>query len=104
MISVILFTLLIAVLIFFYMRHTARKRKKQSAELNSVKDFHASYDRVKTRRELRDRHSGYQIEKGADANRSLNICRKCASTRNRALLVFERQLRNRTQLAIRHGS
>lgn len=60
MISVILFTLLIAVLIFFYMRHTARKRKKHSAQLNSVKDFHASYDRVKTHRELRDRHSGYQ--------------------------------------------
>lgn len=60
MFTVILFTLLIAVLIFFYMRHTARKRKKHSAELNSVRDFHASYDRVKTRRELRDRHSGYQ--------------------------------------------
>ncbi len=60
MVSVILFTLLIAVLIFFYMRHTARRRKKHSAQLNSVKDFHASYDRVKTRRELRDRHSGYQ--------------------------------------------
>lgn len=60
MISIILFTLLIAVLIFFYMRHTARKRKRHSAELNSVRDFHASYDRVKTRRELRDRHSGYQ--------------------------------------------
>lgn len=60
MVSVILFTLLIAVLIFFYMRHTARRRKKHSAQLNSVKDFHVSYDRVKTRRELRDRHSGYQ--------------------------------------------
>lgn len=60
MISVIIFTLLIAVLIFLYMRHTTRKRKKRSAELNSVKDFHASYDRVRTRRELRDRHSGYQ--------------------------------------------
>lgn len=60
MISVVLFTLLVAVLIFFYMRHTAKKRKKHSAGINSVKDFHASYDRVKTRRELRDRHSGYQ--------------------------------------------
>lgn len=60
MISVFIFTLLIAVLIFFYMRHAAKKRKQHSAELNSVRDFHASYDRVKTRRELRDRHSGYQ--------------------------------------------
>ncbi|MCI8322410.1 MAG: hypothetical protein HFI54_01925 [Lachnospiraceae bacterium] len=60
MISVIIFTILIAVLIFFYMRHTTKKRKKQSSQLNSVRDFHASYDRVKTRRELRDRHSGYQ--------------------------------------------
>ena len=83
MISVILFTLLIAVLIFFYMRHTARKRKKHSAQLNSVKDFHASYDRVKTRRELRDRHSGYQTyvtkyNKGSGHQiRSLSIYRKC---------------------------
>ncbi|MDE6601867.1 MAG: hypothetical protein K2N39_08960 [Lachnospiraceae bacterium] len=60
MFSVILFTLLISVLIFLYMRHTTKKRKKHSAELNSVRDFHASYDRIKTRRELRDRHSGYQ--------------------------------------------
>ncbi len=60
MISVLLFTLLVAVLIFFYMRHTARRRKKRSADLNSVRDFHESYDRIKTRRELRDRHSGYQ--------------------------------------------
>ena len=60
MISVIIFTILNAVLIFFYMRHTTKKRKKQSSQLNSVRDFHASYDRVKTRRELRDRHSGYQ--------------------------------------------
>ena len=60
MFSVILFTLLVAVLIFFYMRHTTKRRKKHSAELNSVKDFHASYDRVKARRGLRDRHSGYR--------------------------------------------
>lgn len=43
MISVLLFTLLVAVLIFFYMRHTARRRKKRSADLNSVRDFHESY-------------------------------------------------------------
>ncbi len=60
MVGVVLGTLLIVVLIFFYMRHATRRRKKQSAEFNSVKDFHASYDRVRTRRELRDRHSGYQ--------------------------------------------
>lgn len=59
MISVILFTLLVAVLIFFYMRHSAKRRKRKSSELDSIRDFHASYDRVKTRRELRDRHSGY---------------------------------------------
>lgn len=62
MISVIIFTLLIAVLIFLYMRHTTRKRKKRSAELNSVRDFHASYDRVKTRRELRDISTGQKDE------------------------------------------
>lgn len=60
MIGVLFLTLLAAVLIFFYMRYAANRRKKRSAEMNSVRDYHASFDRVKTRRELRDRHSGYQ--------------------------------------------
>lgn len=53
-------TLVIVVLIFLYMRYSARRRKKHTEQLNSVRDYHASFDRVKTRRELRDRHTGYQ--------------------------------------------
>lgn len=60
MIGILFLTLLVAVLIFFYMRYAANRRKKRSADMNSVRDYHASYDRVRTRRELRDRHSGYQ--------------------------------------------
>lgn len=53
-------TLVIVVLIFLYMRYSARRRKKHTEQLNSVRDYHASFERVKTRRELRDRHTGYQ--------------------------------------------
>lgn len=53
-------TLVIVVLIFLYMRYSARRRKKHTEQLNSVRDYHASFDRIKTRRELRDRHTGYQ--------------------------------------------
>lgn len=60
MYSVLGFTLVVVVLIFLYMRHSARRRKKHTAQLDSVRDYHASYDRIRTRRELRDRHSGYQ--------------------------------------------
>ena len=60
MFSVNHITLLLSVLIYLYISPTTKKRKRHSAELNSVRDFHASYDRIKTRRELRDRHSGYQ--------------------------------------------
>lgn len=60
MYSVVGFTLVVVVFIFLYMRHSARRRKKHTEQINSVRDYHASYDRVKTRKELRDRHSGYQ--------------------------------------------
>ncbi len=53
-------TLVIVVLIFLYMRYSARRRKKHTEQLNSVRNYHASFDRIKTRRELRDRHTGYQ--------------------------------------------
>lgn len=60
MISVLFFTLLVSVLIFFYMRYATKRRKKRSAEIDSVRDYHESYERIRTRRALRDRNSGYQ--------------------------------------------
>lgn len=60
MIGVLFLTLLVSVLIFFYMRYATKRRKKRSAEIDSVRDYHESYERIRTRRALRDRHSGYQ--------------------------------------------
>ena len=60
MVSVLLFTALIVVLIFFYMRHKAKARHRDIANIDSVRDYHAAYDRVRTYRNVRDRQSGYQ--------------------------------------------
>lgn len=60
MISVFLFTALVAVLIFFYMTRKTKRDRKKSANINSVRDYHASYDRIRTHKNVRDRQSGYQ--------------------------------------------
>ncbi len=60
MVSVILFTALIVVLIFFYMSHKAKARRKDSAALDSVRDYHAAYDRIRTHKSVRDRQNNYQ--------------------------------------------
>ena len=60
MISVLLFTAIVVVLIFFYMRRKARKHSEHTQNLNSVRDYHASYDRIRSRSELRDKSTGYK--------------------------------------------
>ncbi|MBD5516997.1 MAG: hypothetical protein HDR07_00370 [Lachnospiraceae bacterium] len=60
MISVLLFTAIVVVLIFFYMRRKARKSSEHTQSLNSVRDYHASYDRIRSRSELRDKNNGYK--------------------------------------------
>lgn len=60
MISVLLFTVLIVVLIFVYMRRKFKKTNAQTQNINSVRDYHASYDRVKSRRELLDKQNSYR--------------------------------------------
>ncbi len=60
MISVLLFTVIVAVLIFFYMRRKARKSSEHTQNLNFMRDYHASYDRIRNRSELRDKTSGYK--------------------------------------------
>ncbi len=60
MIHVLLFTALVVLLIFFYMRHSAKRRRSKTADIDSVKDFHSSYDRIRTRRDLRDKENAYR--------------------------------------------
>lgn len=60
MISVLLFTALVVVVIFFYMTRKAKRDRKKSANINSVRDYHATYDRVRTHKSVRDRQSNYQ--------------------------------------------
>lgn len=58
MVSVLLFTALIVVLIFLYMRH--KTKSSNSADIDSVRDYHAAYDRIRSRREMRNRQDSYQ--------------------------------------------
>ena len=60
MVSVLLFTALIVVLIFFYMRRKAKIRHRDIANIDSVRDYHEAYDRVRTHRNVRDKQSGYR--------------------------------------------
>lgn len=60
MVSVLLFTALIVVLIFFYMLHKAKARRDSSANIDSVRDYHAAYDRVRTHKNVRDKQNNYQ--------------------------------------------
>lgn len=60
MVSVLLFTALVVVLIFFYMLRKAKARRSSSANIDSVKDYHAAYDRVRTHRNVRDKQNNYQ--------------------------------------------
>ena len=60
MVSVLLFTALIVVLIFLYMRRKARQNRNRLADINSVRDYHAAYDRIRTHKNVRDRQNNYQ--------------------------------------------
>lgn len=57
MIHVLLFTAAAVLLIFFYMRHITKRRKSKTADINSVRDYHDSYDRVRSRKDIRDREN-----------------------------------------------
>lgn len=52
MIHVLLFTAVVVLLIFFYMRHITKRRKSKTAKIDSVRDYHSSYDRVRKRKDL----------------------------------------------------
>lgn len=60
MISVLLFTVIVVVLIFFYMRRKTRKNSAHTKNMDSIRDYHASYDRIRNRSQLRDKHTGFQ--------------------------------------------
>ncbi len=60
MIHVLFFTAVVVLLIFFYMRRITRRRRSKSADLNSVRDYHASYDRIRSRKDLRDKENAYR--------------------------------------------
>lgn len=59
MIGTIVFTTLVVLVIFFYMHRKAKQNRRRLEDLNSVRDFHASYDRIRTHKNVRDRQNNY---------------------------------------------
>lgn len=60
MVSVLLFTALIAVLIFFYMLRKAKARRNGLADIDSVRDYHEAYDRIRSHKNVRDKQNNYK--------------------------------------------
>ncbi|MBP3476523.1 MAG: hypothetical protein J6K48_09425 [Lachnospiraceae bacterium] len=58
MVGVFILTVIIVGIIYLYMRR--KSKKNPASEINTVQDYHASYDRIRTRKELRDKENAYQ--------------------------------------------
>ena len=58
MAGVFTLTAIFVIIIYIYLRRRAKHNR--SDNMNFVRDYHESYDRVRTRKELRDKQSGYQ--------------------------------------------
>lgn len=58
MAGVLILTVIIVIIIYLYLRRRARQNK--SADMNSVRDYHESFHRVRTHRELRNKQNNYQ--------------------------------------------
>lgn len=58
MIGVFILTAIFVIIIYVYMRHKAKQNK--ASDINFVRDYHESYRRVRTHRELRSKQNDYQ--------------------------------------------
>lgn len=58
MVGVIILTVIFVIIIYLYMRH--KSKKNPASKINTVQEYHASYDRIRTRKDLRDKENTYQ--------------------------------------------
>lgn len=58
MAGIIILTVILVIIIYLYMRHKSHKNPAEN--INTVQDYHESYERIHTRKELRDKQNGYQ--------------------------------------------
>lgn len=58
MAGVFILTAIFVIVIYIYLRR--RAKQDRSADLNFVRDYHESYHRVRTHKELHDKQNGYQ--------------------------------------------
>ena len=56
----VVFTLTAIFVIFIYLYLRRKAKQNSSANINFVRDYHESYHRVRTRKELHDKQNGYQ--------------------------------------------
>ncbi len=58
MAGVLILTTIFVIIIFLYLRNRAKKNK--STDMNFVRDYHESFRRVRTHKELRNKQNDYQ--------------------------------------------
>jgi len=58
MVGVFLLTTVFVIFIYIYLHRRAKNNR--SADSNFVRDYHASFDRVRSHKELRDKQNNYR--------------------------------------------
>lgn len=58
MAGVLILTTIFVIIIFLYLRNRAKKNK--STDMNFVRDYHESFRRVRTHKELHNKQNDYQ--------------------------------------------
>lgn len=60
MTGLIIITVIIVVAIYFYMRHTAKRSRERTADMDFIKTYHDNYKRDKTRRNIQKTDNAYR--------------------------------------------
>lgn len=60
MTSVIIFTAIIAIAIYFYMRHAAKRNRARTADMDFIKTYHDNYKRDRTRKNIQKTDNAYR--------------------------------------------
>lgn len=58
MAGVIVATMVFVIFIYVYMRH--KSRTNSVSNMNTVQDYHEAHERIKNRKELRDKQNSYR--------------------------------------------
>lgn len=60
MTGVMIFTVIIVFVIYFYMRYTAKRNRTRTADMDSIKTYHDNYKRDRSGRPMRKSNDPYR--------------------------------------------